>query len=196
MIPVSDRAASPAGRVKPRVRPGDPASPRRVIRRQPRGALHDDQAAGDRAGETRARSGEKILFFERKVVAPSGGGFAPPSGGAGQGRRGDGASRPRARACSTASWRRCAPSLSYRWRMWVLTVFTDRYISSAISGVESFVGRYRRTRVSARLSGSVSRGVDPPRPPRSWGDAIPPDPLGPPGPPGPPGSRISAIRRG
>jgi hypothetical protein len=46
--------------------------------------------------------------------------------GLGQGRRGDGASSPRARACSTASWRRCAPSLSYRWRMWVLTVFTDR----------------------------------------------------------------------
>src|ERR1700685_903627 len=76
-------------------------------------------------------------FFERKGVAPSGGGLLP----AGQGRLGDGASRPRARACSTASWRRCAPSLSYRWRMWVLTVFTDRYISSAISGAESFVGR-------------------------------------------------------
>jgi nitroreductase len=55
--------------------------------------------------------------------------------------RGEGASRPRARACSTASWRRCTPSLSYRWRMWVLTVFTDKYNSSAISGAESLVGR-------------------------------------------------------
>jgi hypothetical protein len=35
----------------------------------------------------------------------------------GQGRPADGAGRPRARACSTASWRRCAPSLSYRRRI-------------------------------------------------------------------------------
>ncbi len=38
-------------------------------------------------------------------------------------------------------------------------------------------------------SDSASRGGDPPRPPRSWGDAIPPDPPGggfiPPDPPGP-----------
>src|SRR6266700_1709252 len=41
--------------------------------------------------------------------------------------------------------------------MWVLTVLTDRYSSSAISGAESLVGRYRSTRASAWLSGSRRR---------------------------------------
>jgi hypothetical protein len=50
----------------------------------------------------------------------------PPRAAPGWDLRGEGASRPRARACSTASWRRCTTSLSYRWRMWVLTVLTDR----------------------------------------------------------------------
>ena len=36
----------------------------------------------------------------------------------------DGASRPRARARSTASARLCPPSLAYRLRMWVLTVLS------------------------------------------------------------------------
>jgi|HubBroStandDraft_6_1064221.scaffolds.fasta_scaffold379961_2 hypothetical protein len=42
-----------------------------------------------------------------------------------QGRREDGASRPRARARSTASVRLCASSFSYRRRRWVRTVFAD-----------------------------------------------------------------------
>ena len=41
---------------------------------------------------------------------------------AGAGERAEGASRPRARADSTASARLCAPSLAYRLRRWVLTV--------------------------------------------------------------------------
>src|SRR6266700_6885598 len=40
--------------------------------------------------------------------------------------RGAGASRPRARAGSTAWWRRWTPSLAYRWRRWVVTVCVDR----------------------------------------------------------------------
>jgi hypothetical protein len=43
----------------------------------------------------------------------------------GQARCGTGASRPRERARSMASRRRWAPSLSYRCRMCVRTVFTD-----------------------------------------------------------------------
>jgi hypothetical protein len=56
-------------------------------------------------------------------------------------RYGAGASRPRARARSTASCRRCTPSLPYRLRMWVLTVLTDRYSWPAISGTDKLVGR-------------------------------------------------------
>ena len=74
-------------------------------------------------------------------------------------RDGDGASRPRPRARSTASVRPCAPSLANRWRMCVRTVCTDTDSSRAISGVDKLVGMYRSTRISVRLSGSVSRGA-------------------------------------
>jgi hypothetical protein len=56
-------------------------------------------------------------------------------------RRTEGASRPRARARSTASWRLWTPSLAYRWRRWVLTVFTERNSSLAISCTVRWVGR-------------------------------------------------------
>src|SRR5262245_60145859 len=56
-------------------------------------------------------------------------------------RCGEGASRPRVRACSTVSALRCVPSLAYRWRMWVRTVLTETYSSPAISGPERLVGR-------------------------------------------------------
>jgi len=65
-------------------------------------------------------------------------------GGVGPGlgqRRPAGASRPRVRARATASPRWCVPSLAYRWRMWVLTVFGETYSSFAISGVDRLVGR-------------------------------------------------------
>jgi hypothetical protein len=55
--------------------------------------------------------------------------------------RTEGASRPRARARSTASWRLWTPSLAYRWRRWVLTVFTERNSSLAISCTVRWVGR-------------------------------------------------------
>ena len=55
--------------------------------------------------------------------------------------RGDSASKPRARACATAWVRLRAPSFWYRCRWWVLTVFTDRYNSPAISGADRLVGR-------------------------------------------------------
>src|SRR5271155_157432 len=56
-------------------------------------------------------------------------------------RRTDGASRPKARARSTASWRPGTPSLAYRWRRWVLTVFAERNSSLAISCTVRWVGR-------------------------------------------------------
>src|SRR5262245_45004802 len=56
-------------------------------------------------------------------------------------RCGEGASRPRARARATVSARRCAPSLAYRWRIWVRTVLTETYSSPAISGPDRWVGR-------------------------------------------------------
>ena len=56
-------------------------------------------------------------------------------------RDGDGASRPRPRARSTASVRPCAPSLAKRWRTCVRTVCTDRDSSRAISGADKLVGR-------------------------------------------------------
>jgi len=52
-----------------------------------------------------------------------------------------GASRPRARARSTASARRCAPSWVCRLRMWVLTVLCETCSSRAISGRVRLVGR-------------------------------------------------------
>ena len=55
--------------------------------------------------------------------------------------RPEGASNPRVRARSTASWRLWTPSLAYRWRLWVPTVFTDRNSSAAISWVVRWVGR-------------------------------------------------------
>jgi hypothetical protein len=58
--------------------------------------------------------------------------------------RGDGASKPRARACATAWVRLRAPSFWYRCRWWVLTVFTDRYNSPASSGADRLVGRFGR----------------------------------------------------
>src|SRR5260370_12058525 len=69
-----------------------------------------------------------------------------------QARRAEGASRPRARARSTASWRLWTPNLAYRWRMWVPTVFTDRNSSLAISCAVRWVGRERRTRISLSVS--------------------------------------------
>src|SRR5450755_2441572 len=105
-----------------------------------------------------------------------------------QGAWGDGASRPRARACATASVRPCAPSLPHTWRTCVRTVFTDTDSSRAISGADKLVGRYRSTRISPWLNGSATRGDgtvsrgdgtasrrDDPRPLRAPGDAIPPD---------------------
>jgi hypothetical protein len=56
-------------------------------------------------------------------------------------RCGEGASRPRARARATVSARRCVPSLAYRWRRWALTVLSETYSSSAISGPVRLVGR-------------------------------------------------------
>jgi len=56
-------------------------------------------------------------------------------------RRAEGASRPRSRARATASARRWVPSLAYRWRMWVLTVWRDTVSSAAISGAVRLVGR-------------------------------------------------------
>jgi len=56
-------------------------------------------------------------------------------------RDGDGASRPRPRARSTASVRPCTPSLANRWRTCVRTVCTDRDSSRAISGVVKLVGK-------------------------------------------------------
>jgi hypothetical protein len=53
----------------------------------------------------------------------------------------EGASRPRARARSTAPVRLWAASFSYRCRMCVRTVFTDRVSSLAISGAGRLVGR-------------------------------------------------------
>src|SRR5580692_11297355 len=47
---------------------------------------------------------------------------------------GAGVSRPRARARSRASRRRWAPSLSYRCRMCVRTVFTDTYGTEVVLG--------------------------------------------------------------
>ena len=41
----------------------------------------------------------------------------------------------------TASARRCAPSLAYRLRRWVLTVVVETYSSLAISGAVMWVGR-------------------------------------------------------
>ncbi len=52
-----------------------------------------------------------------------------------------GASRPRARPRSTASWRLWTPSLAYRWRVWVPTVWTERNSSLAISRAVRWVGR-------------------------------------------------------
>src|SRR5882757_9042968 len=72
-----------------------------------------------------------------------------------QGARGDGESRPRARARVTASVRRCTPSLAKMWRMCVRTVCTDKDSSRATSGADKLVGRYRSTRTSLRLSGSI-----------------------------------------
>src|ERR1700722_3670342 len=63
MLRVSGRAAPPAGRVKPRVRAGDPASPRGVIGRELPDGLHDDQAADGGAGDTRVRSIDSRSFF-------------------------------------------------------------------------------------------------------------------------------------
>src|SRR5215472_6977422 len=56
-------------------------------------------------------------------------------------RSGEGASRPRARARSTVSNRRCVPSLAYRWRMWVLTVLCETCSSLAICCADRLVGR-------------------------------------------------------
>src|SRR6516162_10802287 len=53
----------------------------------------------------------------------------------------EGASRPRARADSTAPARLCAPSLAYRLRRWVLTVLGETDSSPAISGADRWVGR-------------------------------------------------------
>jgi DNA-binding transcriptional LysR family regulator len=53
----------------------------------------------------------------------------------------DGASRPRARAVSTASARLCAPSLAYRLRMCVLMVVVETDSWPAISGADRWVGR-------------------------------------------------------
>jgi hypothetical protein len=55
--------------------------------------------------------------------------------------RAEGASRPRARARSTASWRLWTPNLAYRWRVWVPTVFTETNSSLAISCAVRWVGR-------------------------------------------------------
>jgi NADH ubiquinone oxidoreductase, 20 Kd subunit len=52
-----------------------------------------------------------------------------------------GASSPRRRARSTASARRCVPSLAYSLRMWVFTVLRETYSSPAISGAVRLVGR-------------------------------------------------------
>jgi hypothetical protein len=59
----------------------------------------------------------------------------------GQRGPGEGASKPRARACSTASARRCAPSFEYTLPMWVLTVVTETDSSLAISAADKWVGR-------------------------------------------------------
>jgi hypothetical protein len=53
----------------------------------------------------------------------------------------EGASRPSARARSTASARVCVPSLAYRWEMWVLTVLCETYSSPAICRIDRLVGR-------------------------------------------------------
>src|ERR1700722_1677594 len=71
----------------------------------------------------------------------------------------EGASRPRSRARVTVSARWWVPSLAYRLRTWVLTVLDETYSSPAISGPVRLVGRYRSTRSSVWLSGSIgSRG--------------------------------------
>ena len=44
-------------------------------------------------------------------------------------------------SAQTASRRLWTPSLAYRWRMWVLTVLSERNSSLAISGRVSCVGR-------------------------------------------------------
>jgi uncharacterized membrane protein YeiH len=56
-------------------------------------------------------------------------------------RSGEGASRPSARARSTASARVCVPSLAYRWEIWVLTVLCETYSSLPICRIDRLVGR-------------------------------------------------------
>jgi hypothetical protein len=55
----------------------------------------------------------------------------------------EGASKPRARARSTASTRRWGPSLAYRLRMWVLTVFGE---------TRSSRGDFRRVQVGRQVA--------------------------------------------
>ena len=61
-------------------------------------------------------------------------------------------------------------------RMCVRTVFSDTDSSRAISRADKLVGRYRSTRISLWLSGSVSRGDASPRSPRVRGMPPPPTP--------------------
>jgi hypothetical protein len=78
----------------------------------------------------------------RTILVTGGGPIGP------QCTRGDGASKPRARARVTASVRRCTPSLAKMWRECVRTVFSDTDSSPAISRADKLVGRYRSTRIS------------------------------------------------
>ena len=58
------------------------------------------------------------------------------------------------RARSTAAWRLRTPSLRYRLRAWVFTVFTETNSSPAISGCVSGVGSRRRSASSRGVSDS------------------------------------------
>jgi hypothetical protein len=83
--------------------------------------------------------------------------------------RGEGASRPRARARSTASWRRWTSSLAYRWRICVVTVCTDTNSSPAISCAPRPVGRYLAPPPAPWARGGVSSpDVGGPEPADPW----------------------------
>jgi hypothetical protein len=103
----------------------------------PTSAAYGAIAAGWRAGLAGVTAAGDRIVVIHPVAAE-----LPWSGEPQDARRdGDGASRPRPRARSTASVRPCAPSLAKRWRTCVRTVCTDRDSSRAISGADKLVGR-------------------------------------------------------
>lgn len=136
----TDRAEITALHPRPGLQTPDP----RGVHRRHSTQAGDDirQRQGRRPGTIRARlRARQLCRHHRELrlarVGAPGASSPQPS----QDLCGAGASMPKARASSTASVRRCAPSFSYRCRMCVRTVCTDSDSSPAISEAARLVGR-------------------------------------------------------